>query len=238
MSNQIVSKLKQKIFPIYKSLLSENEFKDICTFTIQWGKEFPNVDNEGILFVGKAVNGWITNNQNVDNLFDTNNNERIFNRQDQIEWVNSLSGNTKGYNTKKSAFWRVIKKIASDSYSDNWHKKIAWSNMYKIAPWTGGNPGAKMQKQQRKYCIDILKNEIETLKPEYVIMLTSGWEWFYIKELKKDNELNKIATVKWLKYESTMYTKDNVKYIVSYHPQGKKEEEHSKAIIELMSIKI
>ena len=238
MSNQIELELKKEIFPIYKDLLSKNDFKDICTFAIQWGKEFPKEDNKGVLFVGKAVNGWITNDQNAENLFAIDNSERIFNRKDQIEWVNDLSGNTKGYNTKKSAFWRVIKNISYDLYADNWYKKIAWSNIYKIAPWNGGNPGSKMQRQQRLYCLEILKSEINILKPEYVIMLTSGWEWFFIQELKKQNELKEVSKVKWSGYETTMFLKDNVKYIISHHPQGKKEQEHSKAIIELMNIEI
>ena len=236
MNNQI--ELKTELFPIYQKLLSENSFKDICTFAIQWGKEFPKENNNGVLFVGKAVNGWITDDQNVENLFSIENRERIFNRKDQIEWVNELSGNTKGYNTKKSAFWRVIRKVSSELYADNWYKKIAWSNVYKIAPWNGGNPGSKMQRQQRSYCLEILKTEIETLKPEYVVMLTSGWEWFFIQELSKQNELKEVATIKWCGYETKMFIKDNVKYIISHHPQGKKEQEHSEAIIELMNIEI
>lgn len=236
MSNEI--ELKTELFPIYQNLLSKNSFKDICTFAIQWGKEFPKESNNGVLFVGKAVNGWITDDQNVENLFSNENRERIFNRKDQIEWVNELSGNTKGYNTKKSAFWRVIRKVSSELYADNWHKKIAWSNLYKIAPWNGGNPGLKMRKKQRPYCLEILKTEIKTLKPEYVVMLTSGWEWFFIQELNKQNELKEVATEQWCGYETKMFIKDKIKYITSPHPQGKKEQEHSKAIIKLMNIKV
>lgn len=176
MTNKIKLKLKPAIFPIYQKLLSESEFNNICTFAVQWGKEFPIKDNKGILFVGKAVNGWITNNQNVEKLFSKENKEKIFNRKEQIEWVDKLSGNKKGYNPRKSAFWRLIKKVSETYYPKEWYSNIAWTNLYKIAPWSGGNPSLKMQKQQRSYCIDILKSEIDILKPEYVIMLTSNWE--------------------------------------------------------------
>lgn len=106
-----------------------------------------------------------------------NNPDRIFARNDQIEWVNNLSGNTKGYNTRKSAFWRLIKKVAITYYPDKWYSNNAWTNLYKIAPWKDCNPSRKLQNAQRKYCFELLKNEIEILSPKYVIMLTSGWEW-------------------------------------------------------------
>lgn len=231
-------KLKRKLVPIYKKLL-KNSFKDICTFAIQWGKEFPKENNNGVLFIGKAVNGWITNDQDVDSLFSNENSEkRIFNREDQIEWVNKSFGNKKGYNTKKSAFWRVIRKVSSELYADNWYQKIAWSNLYKIAPWNGGNPGLKMREKQRPYCLEILKTEIKILRPEYIIMLTSGWEGFFIQELKKQNELKEVATEQWCGYETKMFIKDKIKYITSPHPQGKKGQEHSEAIIKLMNIKV
>ena len=40
---------------------------------MQWGKEFPQEENKGVLIIGKAVNSWQSDDQNVDNLFDDKN---------------------------------------------------------------------------------------------------------------------------------------------------------------------
>ncbi len=235
MNQEAISlKLKQKILPIYKDLLAQNSFKNVCVFAAQWGREYPQADNAGLLFVGRAVNGWITNNTDIDYLFAENNDDRIFNRSDQIEWVYNNLGNKVGYNTKKSAFWRLIIKVAKNDYADDWYKKIAWSNIYKIAKYNGGNPGRKLQAAQRENCIKILEQEIKVLAPEYVIMLTSDWEAPFIARAKQGKAYRCIKTYKWDKYQTSLIKIDKVKYIISHHPQGKKERAHAAAIIKLI----
>lgn len=234
MTENISTKLREKIFPIYKDLFEKNNFDNICTFAIQWGENFPSEKNKGLLFIGKAVNGWVTNDINVDNLFNQNNPERIFKRNDQMEWVNNLSGNTKGYNTRKSAFWRLIKKVSNVYFPEKWYSHIAWTNLYKIAPWDGGNPNSRMQNQQKEHSFELLKAEINILSPEYVIMLTSGWEWSFVEMIKKEKEFRVIAEQKWRRYKTSLIEIDNVRYIISYHPQGKNELEHKNAIIKLI----
>jgi len=234
MKEKLSTKIKENIFPIYRNLFGENRFENICAFCIQWGENFPEIKDKGLLFIGKSVNGWITNDQNVDKLFDKNNPERIFERNDQMEWVNNLSGNTKGYNTRKSAFWRLIINVTKSYYPEKWYSHIAWTNLYKIAPWNGGNPNSKLQTQQRKYSFEILQKEIKILSPEYVIMLTSGWEWTFLDYLNKGRKLNVLAEKKWGKYKTKLIEIDGTKYIVSYHPQGKKEWEHKEVITALI----
>ncbi len=237
MCKNISVRLKEKIFPIYKDLLEKGDYsKDKCIFAVQWGKEYPKENNSGLLFVGKAVNGWTKIDTNIDSLFDKKTNNRIFDRNDQIEWVHNNWGNKDGYNTKRSAFWRLIVKVAETYYSDNWYKKIAWSNLYKIAPENGGNPSNKIKDSQREICIKLLKEEIKVLAPEYVIMLASGWEAPFIESIKKGKEYKTINSHKWDKYETTLLEIDKVKYIISCHPQGKNENKHKKAIIELMEL--
>ncbi len=228
------SKLKDNILPIYKELFEQNTFKDICTFTLQWGENFPQDKNKGILFVGKSVNGWITDDKNVENLFDKENPNRIFEREDQMKWVDDFSGNIKGYNTNKSAFWRLIREIAHHYYPKKWYSHIAWTNLYKIAPWEGGNPSSQLQNQQQSYCFKLLKKEINILSPAYVIMLTSGWEEPFIEEIKKEETVKVISEKEWDSYKSTLLKIGNIKYIISPHPQGKVEEKHKNAIIQLL----
>jgi hypothetical protein len=226
MNKVSISKLRAQILPIYKDLFAHNTFQNICTFAIQWGKDYPIEKYKGLLFVGKAVNGWLTVDQNMDALFDDQNTNRIFNRSDQIQWVENLSGNTNGYNTRKSAFWRLVKKVAVSHYSHEWYRHIAWTNLYKVAPWEGGNPSESLKQKQQQYSIELLKREIDIMAPEFVIMLTSSWEKPFIEELKKGKQYNYITERKWGKYKSALVEIEGVKYIISQHPQGKSEEDH------------
>ena len=238
MKKDISERLKDSIKPIYKKIFEENKLENVCTFCMQWGENYPNTNNKKLLFVGKAVNGWITDDQNVENMFDKNNPDRIFDREDQMEWVNNLSGNTEGgYNTKKSAFWRIIKEVAEKYYRDNWYSYIAWSNLYKIAPYEGGNPSEKLKKQQQQYCFDLLEKEIAILSPEYVIFLTSGWEQLFINQLKKEKNPNVLSKKQWGKgkFNTALLEIEGIKYITSPHPQGKKEREHTDVITELIN---
>lgn len=99
-ANSVTTELKKQLIPSYRSLLKDEFNIPIYPSTIQWGKNFPKEKNKGIIFVGKSVNGWITDNTQVDTLFDMNNPDRIFAREDQMEWVENLAGNKAGYNTK------------------------------------------------------------------------------------------------------------------------------------------
>lgn len=230
----MINKIKTKILPLYRQLLEENTFKDICTFSFQWGKNYPFEEKAGILFVGKAVNSWVTEETNVEKIFDLDYSDRIFARDDQMEWINNSDGNTKGYNTRKSAFWRVAKKVAETFYPEKWYENVAWTNLYKIAPAAGGNPNGRLQKKQREYCFSILEKEIEILTPQYVIMLTSGWEWSFLRYLNDNKEVHVVGTKSWGEYTTTMTQINGVNYIFSHHPQGKKEWDHRNAIVELM----
>ena len=119
----LTEKLKEALVPLYKELSVIAQPAD-SAFCVQWGRNYPIKPNEGILFVGKAVNGWKEFDE-IDVLFG-NGATRIFNEDDQMQWVENQEGGPNGlYNTSKSAFWRVIKKISQMSYPDNWSSYVA-----------------------------------------------------------------------------------------------------------------
>ncbi|MGN1211919.1 MAG: hypothetical protein ACI4TM_09560 [Candidatus Cryptobacteroides sp.] len=113
-------KLRRALFPLYKELMEAVEpFRDdprgLCPFALQWGPRFPQEERTGILFVGRATNGWVSFSNDPEVLFgDTD--ETIFNRADQMLWVHNLDGNRNGYNTRSSAFWNVIRGVSSAYY--------------------------------------------------------------------------------------------------------------------------
>lgn len=227
--------LRTKLIPLYRNLLNNlSTPQKICTFCMQWGNEFPKEENSGILFIGKATNGWVSKSRIIDVLFGADNKEMIFARKDQLIWVENSEGDKK-YNTRKSSFWRIIKKISKNKNGqENWSKKIAWSNLYKLG-FEKGNPDEKLKKNQIETCKKILEIEIKILSPKYLIFLTSEWEEDFINYLTIDKIKENPKSIEWGKnYKTYGFTVDSLHYIISVHPQGKNENEHFKKINDIM----
>lgn len=227
--------LKSSLLPLYKELLSGNTFDNVCTFCVQWGKNFPDKKNTGILFIGKAVNGWINDETDVNVLFGDSS-KKIFDICDQMEWVYNLEGNNDGYNTNKSSFWRVIKRISQKFYqNEEWYSYIAWSNLCKIAPFKGGNPNDMLYNEQLSSCQKILAKEIEIFSPKFVVMLTSGWENDFLYYLNGNIHTKSEEKLNWDDYQTKLYKIKDTIYIASQHPQGKNEKKHIDVITNLIN---
>lgn len=226
--------------PLYKELIncfgSEKWNEKVYPFFIQEGKKFENSEKR-ILFVGKSVNGWVTNSTDIDILFygDSESKRKIVNRTDEMSWVIKPNSKRKGLKTyKHSSFWRLIylvtKSLLSKEESKEWYNYIAWSNLYKISP-AKGNPTVEMKKLQQEVCCKILDKEIEVLRPKFIVFLTSGWEKFYINHLGLN--LSSFSSISWGKnnYKIKYHTSSGITYILSQHPQGKPEKQHAQIII-------
>jgi hypothetical protein len=148
-----------------------------------WPISGARYDSE-LLVIGRAVNGWVgdwTVRQLRDPSFrlavvaslrdDAEPVER-----DRMGWVTDLWGATSGYSTRRSAFWRVLRRLSSgDQPLADWPSRLAWTNLYKVSPAAGWNPGADLQRAQRESAIELLKMEIEALAPRRVLALTGNW---------------------------------------------------------------
>ena len=218
--------LKNKLKPLYEKLYqkfgNESFDSELSAFYVHVGSEWKQ--RKGILFVGKATNGW-ESEKDQDKLF-----AHFVEDKEPIKWVEDQIGSKDKYNTSKSAFWRVIRKITYLYFSENWYKNIAWSNLCKVAPTNGGNPCNEDFYKQRDICKEILLTEIDILKPKAIILFTSDWN---ILDLPKES---KIAEEKWENTSSILYKVNGVYYIHSVHPQGKKELPHKEAIEKLISM--
>ena len=83
-----VQLLYDELKPLYEQLLEDVSYEncpsrpdEICTFCAQWGDKYEA--NDGVIFYGRAVNGWGTN-ENINSLFpqdfqNPNDEERTFN---------------------------------------------------------------------------------------------------------------------------------------------------------------
>ena len=234
-----VNRLKDELKPLYRDLFEHTkeyrEGKTIVPFAAQWGNKYPETANEGLLFVGRATNGWLNDDTNVDNLFEGKN--RIFNRDDQMIWVKDKEGDA-NWNSNHSAFWRVVRGVARNFYPDDELNHIAWSNLCKLAP-DGGNPTDALYNRQLIDASKILSKEVEILSPKFVVMLTNlGWADGFISGLNNDTEPapNQIIEKKnWLNYTATVYKISGRYVILSEHPQGKGEQEHIECLTSLIN---
>jgi hypothetical protein len=144
-----------------------------------------------LLVVGRAVNGWI-DEITVGALSDPIARDALIaaaRRTAEGEgdcpmgWVTARwSPGDGGYSTARSAFWRHIRAVLAavdpDSRDDpRWSSRIAWSNLAKLAPVGGGNPGRVLLETQRRTAPTLLLREVLDLAPRRVLVLTGRW-WF------------------------------------------------------------
>jgi hypothetical protein len=145
---------------------------------------------------------------------------------------NKKTGN--GYNPLSSAFIRTLRNIAGFFYND-WSSHVAWSNLYKIAPYEGGNPCDSLCYKELDDCIKIIQEEISFLSPCVVVMLT-GYNWAkdFLEPINGGRKPECIDCEEWGDYKASAYLIERRLFIVSEHPQGKPETSHADAIVKLI----
>ena len=141
-----------------------------------------------LLVIGRSVNGWVedwTGRELAEGRVRRAAVEHL--RADaeptegcRMRWVTDLWGPGQGYRTSRSAFWRVLRRIVlTDPTSGidpaRWSSRLVWTNLYKVAPAAGWNPGADLQRAQRASASDLLRIEIEEFAPRRVLALTGSW---------------------------------------------------------------
>ena len=173
-----------------KGMRSKPEF---CGFLACRGKLYDG----GLMVVGRAVNKW-RGCISFEDIASAENRQRFVKDVADsaqggdcpMQWVLACWGRPrgatrrkdppKGYNTKRSAFWRVInqvtRKVCTGVREENWPSHLVWSNLYKVAPSKGYNPTVRQMNAQREGCKKLLRLEIEDFAPSRLLFLT-GWDW-------------------------------------------------------------
>jgi hypothetical protein len=181
-----------------------------------------------LMVIGKAVNGWIDDVQAVE-LTDPVARENILRaarrtsegeESSRMRWVTASWGNPGGYSTARSAFWRHIRAVlaavdAGSSHDPEWSSRLVWSNLAKLAPAGGGNPGGPLLEVQRRFGPELLKREIEELQPLRVLVLTGRW-WFdpFVEALG--------LPVEWRTgFVQGVASDGSRRWVIASHPQGK-----------------
>lgn len=213
--------------------LSRRQRRELSGFLAMQGCGYSG----GLMVVGRATNGWDTcayPDQLEDPAF---RGEFALEVQKSVEgngrcpmaWVTEQWGATDCYNTKKSAFWRVIKQVIqrlmADANCKDWSSRLVWSNLYKVSPGEGGNPGTTLRNVQLCGCKELFQFELETYRPERLLLLT-GWDWAkpFLCELSVDGESNK--EFEDVKHVGGLTLTDGfkVRVVVARHPQGLRPE--------------
>lgn len=140
-----------------------------------------------LLVIGRSVNGWVedwTARQLRDD--DVRHAAVAWMRADaepadgcRMGWVTDIWDARTGYNTHRSALWRVLRRIIladpTGIDADHWSSHLAWTNLYKVSPGAGWNPGADLQRAQRHSAMELLALEIEAFAPQRILALTGTW---------------------------------------------------------------
>lgn len=187
-----------------------------------------------LLVVGRAVNGWLDGSLDLSSECSDEDISHL-RRQGQdyakdpgrFSWLSDNPSTwSNGYNPHRSQFWSVVRRLSARYRSDGpWYESVAWSNLYKIAPYAGGNPGERLCNAQLPFASDLLALELESFQPRAVVFLT-GWLWAkdlipssVAKDLTSGNDLVE-AVGQW----------SGVPFVVGPHPQGKAIDEVATAL--------
>jgi hypothetical protein len=249
--NLLESKNYQNKFKETVSNFIENkeEFlkkKQYVLFYPQIGKEYHKQELK-LMFVGRCLNGWDFDGgkRNLTDDFDSSIKSTI---EESIKNCNRFPVEN-GYDWKKhTAFWRVISEITKNkcqANKDNWIDKIAWSNMYKISPAKNGSKGTHNPNKAETLVLyesmfKLLKEEIDILNPDYVIMivqrgkgLNDDWAGDFCEKTLKNVEKikfdNSDSIDKIFQYKETQV-------IVTVRPERKKGLTNKKFVEDIVKV--
>jgi hypothetical protein len=210
---------------------------ELCAFAGLKGRKY-----KGDLFVvGQAPNDW-RNEWTADDLVQSDFIHRLvddlLSPECPLAWVSGNWGvaRTTKYNTRRSAFWRVVRQVVhglsiANIDEDSWCSYIAWSDLYKISPSGGGrNPTETLCDAQFESCVKILKEEISLLRPGRILFLTGiNWAHPFLKELGFLQESSITDPV-----EAASGILAGSRAVVLPHPRGKSEQQIVKAAVECL----
>lgn len=228
---KFVKNLDNRLRPIYKLMFSNiKNIEDYWLFCATWGKYFPDEKKSGILFYGRAANGWYDYTQYLDPF------DGIFCKEDQMDWMLK-------YQTKPIA--RLIKKVSSNFYSSDWNQHIAWSNVCKVSPNNNiGLPNENLWYRQYQYMVDIMRVELQELSPRIVIFITGvtgGKKWddpFF--EMEEYKDIQYTDSIEWCndfrgnKCSTQACKKDGTIFIRTDRPEYRPINDQAESIIKLV----
>ncbi len=149
--------------------------RELTGFLAMEGKQYRP---SKLMVIGRAVNGWVAGTRAAEltdsavrNKFALKVQERSATPPDgcscPMSWVTTQWGATDCYNTKRSPFWRVIRRVVyglsiASANDRDWSSHLVWSNLYKLSPEAGRNPSSGLMRAQLEGCKKLNALELET----------------------------------------------------------------------------
>jgi hypothetical protein len=202
--------------------------------------------SDALMVVGRAVNGW-THDWRAQDVSSASVREKVVKETfaptvwhdgRPMLWVSERWGKTDGYNTRKSAFWRVVRSTVAglgiaDVQADAWPTSVSWSNLYKVAPAAGGNPTSALIDVQVATCVKILRQEIQTWSPRRVLFLTGrSWANAFLQAL--NFQPDSALPINPVEASGTLF--NGARAVVVPHPQARSEKSLVAAIVRAFGV--
>ena len=197
-----------------------------------------------LMVVGRAVNGWEVDTARCTTLKNTL--DMILQQENRFEDVvkpevfyrDPKTKEIKSYSYKKSRFWRLIQNILEEAGErEDFHQRIVWSNLYKVAPYVTGNPAWSLIKPNMQTYIDCLIDEIRTYNPTHILFIT-GMDYLnpWVKEPQFGEHLG-IGRKNQTNFENGQYETgifEGRKIVVCGRPEGKSHQAISEMALEIL----
>ena len=179
MTTSQIETYRHRIYPHYKAICANakvqaiNAKRELSLFCTQWGSNW--TCGEGVLFIGRATNGW-GGGLDADAILNEN---TLFNAGDQMRWVDDVWTNQAPgkWSGARSPFWRVIRAVTEARYPREWYSHIAWSNLCRVSFADEGNPSESLFWAQYDECRELLRIDLDVLRPKTVVMITDYQNW-------------------------------------------------------------
>lgn len=198
------------------------------------------------MVVGRALNGWPVSaypEEFATSVFReefTRKVQESVNGPDPMAWVQEQWGAAEGYNTRRSAFWRVIREVTqclcpTDGNGEDWPSHLVWSNLYKVSPAKRGNPGNLLSRIQLPGCRELFQLELEIYRPQRLLLLTGwdGWAELFLDGLAHDGPAGRT----YVKRVGNIVVQDHqIRVVVACHPQTRPEECWSREVLEAFGL--
>jgi len=224
--------LATKIIPVIWASHARLPKADLTAFLSMTGHLYKG----DLMVIGRALNGWLEHGFLPADLNDSKNADTFVDEVYKsvtegyrMEWVSEHWGAATKYNTRRSAFWRVIRTLISslqiaDVNSPEWPSYLVWSNLYKVAPKNEGNPNSTLRNLQLPGCLDLFRLELITYKPKRLLFLT-GMDWASPFLNAVNAQIRKNASFRYVEgFGQISITEEIVvQFAVASHPQGKPE---------------
>ena len=197
----------------------EEYISNLCPFVSKAGKDYPSEPNRGLVFYGRATNGW-----DEEDHSETNQVEHIL-------W----------YQTRRP-FINLLYYVGWEYYGNDYYNNLVWSNISKIAP-DGGNPPDVLWDAQYGHIVKIIKREMQILSPSVVVLVTgnTAGEHWHTPFFEAIPNLQIVKSIVWgqskegLDCTASFYTDGELCVILTDRPEMRPIQEHADAITELIA---